>query len=46
MQGALKVAMLSPGFIYEPYTPREKISFLKRLVTPKVNFIDLVDCGN
>ncbi|ONI04622.1 hypothetical protein PRUPE_6G330700 [Prunus persica] len=31
--GALKVAMLSPGFIYEPYTPREKISFLKRWFT-------------
>ncbi|CAB4285262.1 unnamed protein product [Prunus armeniaca] len=31
--GALKVAMLSPGFIYEPYTTREKISFLKRWFT-------------
>lgn len=33
MQGALKVAMLSPGFVYEPYAPRESISFWKRWVT-------------
>ncbi|XP_070676133.1 uncharacterized protein [Malus domestica] len=31
--GALRVAMLSPGFIYEPYTPHEKISFFKRWFT-------------
>jgi hypothetical protein len=31
VQGALKVSMLSPGFIYEPYAPREPISFWKRL---------------
>ncbi|RXH82327.1 hypothetical protein DVH24_036668 [Malus domestica] len=31
--GALRVAMLSPGFIYEPYTPREKVSFFKRWFT-------------
>ncbi|XP_021899022.1 uncharacterized protein LOC110815507 isoform X2 [Carica papaya] len=30
---ALKVSMLSPGFIYEPYAPREKISFWKRWFT-------------
>lgn len=31
--GALKVSMLSPGFIYEPYGPREPISFLRRWFT-------------
>lgn len=31
--GAMQVAMLSPGFIYEPYVPREPISFLKRWFT-------------
>ncbi|KMT13563.1 hypothetical protein BVRB_4g083380 [Beta vulgaris subsp. vulgaris] len=31
--GAMQVAMLSPGFIYEPYAPREPISFLKRWFT-------------
>ncbi|KAM1250898.1 hypothetical protein ACFX2J_033230 [Malus domestica] len=31
--GALRVAMLSSGFIYEPYTPHEKISFFKRWFT-------------
>ncbi|KAE8010150.1 hypothetical protein FH972_006537 [Carpinus fangiana] len=31
--GALKVSMLSPGFIYEPYAPREPISFWKRWFT-------------
>ncbi|KAM0001524.1 putative Tim44-like domain, NTF2-like domain superfamily protein [Helianthus debilis subsp. tardiflorus] len=32
-KGALKVAMLSPGIIYEPYGPREPISFLRRWFT-------------
>ncbi|XP_041020786.1 39S ribosomal protein L45, mitochondrial [Juglans microcarpa x Juglans regia] len=31
--GALKVSMLSPGIIYEPYAPREPISFWKRWFT-------------
>lgn len=31
--GALKVSMLSPGFIYEPYAPREPISFWQRWFT-------------
>lgn len=31
--GAMQVSMLSPGFIYEPYAPREPISFLKRWFT-------------
>lgn len=31
MQGALKVSMTSPGFIYEPYAPREQIPFWRRL---------------
>nr|KAJ0194456.1 hypothetical protein LSAT_V11C800436310 [Lactuca sativa] len=31
--GALKVSMLSPGIIYEPYGPREPISFLRRWFT-------------
>ncbi|XP_071731181.1 uncharacterized protein [Rutidosis leptorrhynchoides] len=31
--GALKVSMTSPGFIYEPYGPREPISFLRRWFT-------------
>lgn len=31
--GALKVSMLSPGFVYEPYAPREKIPFWKRWFT-------------
>ncbi|KAB1202292.1 39S ribosomal protein L45, mitochondrial [Morella rubra] len=31
--GALKVSMLSPGFIYEPYAPREPLSFWKRWFT-------------
>ncbi|KAJ9557595.1 hypothetical protein OSB04_012209 [Centaurea solstitialis] len=31
--GALKVSMISPGFIYEPYGPREPISFLRRWFT-------------
>ncbi|KAJ4848631.1 hypothetical protein Tsubulata_036279 [Turnera subulata] len=29
--GALKLSISSPGFIYEPYGPRDKISFWKRL---------------
>ncbi|KNA20101.1 hypothetical protein SOVF_055450 [Spinacia oleracea] len=31
--GTMQVTMLSPGFIYEPYAPREPISFLKRWFT-------------
>lgn len=31
MQGQLQIALLSPGFIFEPYEPREKIPFWKRL---------------
>ncbi|KAL6323953.1 hypothetical protein AAG906_006223 [Vitis piasezkii] len=31
--GALKVSMQSPGIIYEPYAPREPISFWKRWFT-------------
>ncbi|XP_021742455.1 39S ribosomal protein L45, mitochondrial-like [Chenopodium quinoa] len=31
--GAMQVAMLSPGFIYEPYGPREPISILQRWFT-------------
>lgn len=31
--GAMQVTMLSPGFIYEPYAPREPISFLQRWFT-------------
>ncbi|KAF3632783.1 Mitochondrial inner membrane translocase complex isoform 2 [Capsicum annuum] len=31
--GAVKVSMLSPGIIYEPYAPREKIPFWKRYFT-------------
>ncbi|KAG6701494.1 hypothetical protein I3843_08G161800 [Carya illinoinensis] len=31
--GALKVSMLSPGIIYEPYAPREPMSFWKRWFT-------------
>ncbi|KAK9291857.1 hypothetical protein L1049_019807 [Liquidambar formosana] len=31
--GSFKVSMLSPGIIYEPYGPREPISFLKRWFT-------------
>ncbi|KAL9272543.1 hypothetical protein AKJ16_DCAP07975 [Drosera capensis] len=31
--GAVKVAMLSPGLIYEPYAPREPISFWRRWFT-------------
>lgn len=31
--GALKVSMQSPGIIYEPYGPREPISFLRRWFT-------------
>ncbi|KAJ7978023.1 39S ribosomal protein L45 mitochondrial [Quillaja saponaria] len=31
--GALKVSMTSPGFVYEPYAPREPISFWKRWFT-------------
>ncbi|XP_047068164.1 39S ribosomal protein L45, mitochondrial-like [Lolium rigidum] len=29
----LKVVMMSPGFVYEPYSPREPIPFWKRLFT-------------
>lgn len=32
-QVAMKVAMLSPGIIYEPYKPREPISFWRRWFT-------------
>lgn len=32
LQGT-QLASLSPGFVYEPYAPRERISFWKRLVT-------------
>ncbi|GLT38330.1 hypothetical protein SLA2020_125860 [Shorea laevis] len=31
--GGIKVALLSPGFIYEPYAPREPIPFWKRWFT-------------
>ncbi|KAL2456040.1 Mitochondrial inner membrane translocase complex [Abeliophyllum distichum] len=31
--GALKVSMLSPGIVYEPYAPREPMSFWKRWFT-------------
>lgn len=31
--GALKVSMLSPGIIYEPYAPREPMSFWRRWFT-------------
>ncbi|KAJ0078572.1 hypothetical protein Patl1_22758 [Pistacia atlantica] len=31
--GALKVSMLSPGFIYEPYAPREAMPFWRRWFT-------------
>nr|CAD1833685.1 unnamed protein product [Ananas comosus var. bracteatus] len=33
-QVGLKVTMLSPGFVYEPYAPREPIPFWKRWFTP------------
>ncbi|XP_039129320.1 39S ribosomal protein L45, mitochondrial isoform X1 [Dioscorea cayenensis subsp. rotundata] len=33
-QVALKVTMLSPGFVYEPYAPREPIPFWRRWFTP------------
>ncbi|XP_028784494.1 39S ribosomal protein L45, mitochondrial-like isoform X4 [Neltuma alba] len=31
--GAVKVSMSSPGFVYEPYAPREPISFWQRWFT-------------
>ncbi|GAB4855504.1 hypothetical protein Ancab_024123 [Ancistrocladus abbreviatus] len=31
--GAMKVSMLSPGIVYEPYAPREPISFWQRWFT-------------
>ena len=39
VQGALKVSMLSPGFVYEPYGPREQITFWRRLVKMVVEII-------
>ncbi|CAA6654066.1 unnamed protein product [Spirodela intermedia] len=33
-QGGLQVTMLSPGFVYEPYKPREPIPFWRRWFTP------------
>ncbi|KAI0530688.1 hypothetical protein KFK09_000235 [Dendrobium nobile] len=33
-QTSLKVTMLSPGFVYEPYEPRKPIPFWKRWFTP------------
>ncbi|GMN25105.1 hypothetical protein TIFTF001_000804 [Ficus carica] len=33
VMGALKVSMLSPGFVYEPYGPREPITFWRRWFT-------------
>lgn len=33
VMGALKVSMLSPGFVYEPYGPREPITFWWRWFT-------------
>lgn len=33
MQGSMKISMLSPGIIYEPYAPREPLSFVQRLVS-------------
>ncbi|KAJ0979656.1 hypothetical protein J5N97_015130 [Dioscorea zingiberensis] len=33
-QVSLKVTMLSPGFVYEPYAPREPIPFWRRWFTP------------
>uniref|UniRef100_A0A1D1YW47 Large ribosomal subunit protein mL45 n=1 Tax=Anthurium amnicola TaxID=1678845 RepID=A0A1D1YW47_9ARAE len=32
-QGGLQVTMLSPGFVYEPYKPREPIPFWRRWFT-------------
>ncbi|KAM5579262.1 hypothetical protein ABKV19_009179, partial [Rosa sericea] len=29
LKGALRVSMTSPGFIYEPYAPREKVQFFR-----------------
>ncbi|CAA0807607.1 Mitochondrial inner membrane translocase complex-subunit Tim44-related protein [Striga hermonthica] len=31
--GSMKVSMTSPGFVYDPYSPREPISFLSRWFT-------------
>ncbi|OIT19623.1 hypothetical protein A4A49_40518, partial [Nicotiana attenuata] len=31
--GAVKVSMVSPGIVYDPYAPREKIPFWKRYFT-------------
>lgn len=31
--GAMQVSMLSPGFVYEPYAPRERIPFWRRWFT-------------
>ncbi|XP_059648557.1 uncharacterized protein LOC132294651 [Cornus florida] len=31
--GSVKVSMYSPGFVYEPYAPREPIPFWRRLFT-------------
>ncbi|XP_078171523.1 uncharacterized protein LOC144565601 [Carex rostrata] len=33
-KSTLKIVMQSPGFVYEPYEPRERISFWKRWFTP------------
>lgn len=33
LMGALQVSMQSPGIVYEPYAPREKIPFWKRWFT-------------
>jgi hypothetical protein len=30
VQVGMKVVMMSPGFVYEPYSPRERIPFWKR----------------
>ncbi|XP_031278419.1 uncharacterized protein LOC116136885 isoform X2 [Pistacia vera] len=31
-EGSLKVSMLFPGFIYEPYAPREAMPFWRRVI--------------
>jgi hypothetical protein len=43
VQVGLKVVMMSPGFVYEPYSPREPIPFWKRLgITSDFDFVHLI----
>ena len=44
MQSGMQVTMLSPGFIYEPYKPRDPIPFWRRFVAGFKKILDSPVC--